>query len=99
MTTDARFAHAFEAGEGPGTLLVLHATGGDEHQLLPLARRLAPTANLLAPRGTVMEGGVTRRFFARRSMLDLDIDDLMHVADELAQFSRGHGRAHRRGHP
>lgn len=86
MTGDAGFAYAFDAGRAPGTLLVLHATGGDEHQLLPLARRLAPDANLLAPRGKVMEGGTTRRFFARRSMLDLDIDDLMHAADELAAF-------------
>ena len=30
------FAHAFEPGTGPDTLLVLHATGGDEHQLMPL---------------------------------------------------------------
>lgn len=80
------FAHAFERGTTADTLLVLHATGGDEHQLLPLARRMAPAANLLAPRGKVMEGGVTRRFFARRSMLDLDIDDLALAADELAQF-------------
>ena len=80
------FAHALERAAGPETLLVLHATGGDEHQLLPLARRLAPAATLLAPRGKVMEGGTVRRFFARRSMLDLDIDDLMRAADELAAF-------------
>lgn len=86
---DLGFAHAFEPGSSPDTLLVLHATGGDEHQLLPLARRLAPRANLLAPRGKVMEGGMTRRFFARRSMLDLDIDDLMLAADELAAFVAG----------
>jgi predicted esterase len=83
---DLGFAHALEHGTSADTLLVLHATGGDEHQLLPLARRLAPAATLLAPRGKVMEGGVTRRFFARRSMLDLDIDDLALAADELAQF-------------
>lgn len=83
---DLGFAHVFEPGTSGETLLVLHATGGDEHQLLPLARRLAPGAALLAPRGKVMEGGVTRRFFARRSMLDLDIDDLMRAADELAEF-------------
>lgn len=83
---DPGFAHAFEPGTSPDTLLVLHATGGDENQLLPLARRLSPNANLLAPRGKVLEGGVTRRFFARRSMLDLDIDDLMAAADDLAAF-------------
>lgn len=83
---DLGFAHVLERGTGPDTILVLHATGGDEHQLLPLARALAPGANLLAPRGKVMEGGTVRRFFARRSMLDLDIDDLMRAADELAAF-------------
>lgn len=91
---DLGFAHAFEAGDGPDTLLVLHATGGDEHQLMPLARQLAPHANLIAPRGKVMEGGVTRRFFARRSMLDLDIDDLMVAADELARFVPDAAAAH-----
>ena len=80
------FVHAYERGESDDTLLVLHATGGDEHQLMPLARQLAPTANLLAPRGEVMEGGVTRRFFARRGMFDLDIPGLMAVADDLARF-------------
>ncbi len=83
---DLGFAHVLERGSGAHTLLVLHATGGDEHQLLPLARQLTPGASLLAPRGKVMEGGVTRRFFARRGMLDLDLDDLRHAADELAAF-------------
>ena len=82
------FAHALDRGSSADTLLVLHATGGDEHQLMPLARQLAPEATLLAPRGTVMEGGTVRRFFARRSMHDLDIDDLMRAADELAAFVR-----------
>lgn len=82
------FAHALDRGPSGNTLLVLHATGGDEHQLMPLARQLAPQATLLAPRGTVMEGGTVRRFFARRSMHDLDIDDLMRAADALAAFVR-----------
>ena len=88
------FAHVLERGTGSNTLLVLHATGGDEHQLLPLARQLAPGATLLAPRGKVMEGGVTRRFFARRGMLDLDLDDLRHAADELAAFVTAATDAH-----
>jgi phospholipase/carboxylesterase len=80
------FVHALERGTSANTVLVLHSTGGDEHQLIPLARRLAPGATLLAPRGKVLEGGVTRRFFARRGMLDLDLDDLRAAADELAAF-------------
>lgn len=80
------FVHVLERGTSANTVLVLHSTGGDEHQLIPLARRLAPGATLLAPRGKVLEGGVTRRFFARRGMLDLDLDDLRGAADELAAF-------------
>jgi predicted esterase len=80
------FEHAFERGSSPTTLLLLHATGGDEHQLVALGRDLAPTATLLSPRGKVLEDGVTRRFFARRSLTDLDIPDLLARTDELADF-------------
>lgn len=73
--------------ERPGTTdrtaVALHATGGDEGQLAGLALDLLPGAHLLAPRGQVMEGGHTRRFFARRSMMDLDIDDLTARARDL----------------
>ncbi|MEQ8833327.1 MAG: alpha/beta hydrolase [Miltoncostaeaceae bacterium] len=73
--------------ERPGTTartaVALHATGGDEQQLAGLALDLLPGAHLLAPRGQVMEGGHTRRFFARRSMMDLDIEDLTARADDL----------------
>jgi phospholipase/carboxylesterase len=73
-----------EAGTTPLTVIALHATGADETQLVPLARDLVPGAAVLAPRGTVMEDGHTRRFFRRRGMTDLDIPDLQERADELA---------------
>jgi phospholipase/carboxylesterase len=73
-----------ERHAGPWTVVPLHATGGDENQLVPLARQLAPGAHILAPRGQEMEGGHTRRFFRRRGMTDLDVDDLIARADELA---------------
>lgn len=73
-----------EDGAGPLTVVALHATGADEMQLVPLARDLAPGAAVLAPRGTVMENGHTRRFFRRHGMTDLDIPDLKERADELA---------------
>lgn len=73
-----------EAGTNALTVVALHATGADESQLVPLARDLAPGAAVLAPRGTVMENGVTRRFFRRHGMTDLDIPDLKERADELA---------------
>lgn len=78
--------HAFEPGTTGWTLLLLHGTGGDEHDLLQLGRQLAPGAALLSPRGRVLEGGVTNRFFARRAANDIDIDDLRLRTDELATF-------------
>jgi predicted esterase len=80
------FEHVFERGSSASTLLLLHSTGGDERQLVGLGRQLAPDANLLSPRGKVLEQGVTRRFFARRGIHDLDIPDLKARTDELADF-------------
>lgn len=76
--------HLYVPGPSDWTLLLLHATGGDEHQLTGLAHELVPDAALLAPRGTVMENGHTRRFFRRHGMGALDIPDLRGRADELA---------------
>jgi predicted esterase len=94
------FAHRYEPGTVPATLLLLHGTGGDEHQLVDLGRRLAPGAALLSPRGQVLEDGVAARFFARRGAGDLDLDDLRARAQELAawvaaacvQYGRDPGR-------
>ena len=80
------FTHRYEPGSGPATLLLLHGTGGDEHQLIALGRQLAPGAALLSPRGQVLEGGVAPRFFARRGVGNLDLDDLRLRGDELARW-------------
>jgi predicted esterase len=80
------FEHVFERGFEANTILLLHSTGGDEHQLVALGRQLAPGASLLSPRGKVLESGTVRRFFARRSPLELDIPDLLTRTDELARF-------------
>lgn len=83
---DLGFEHVIAPGTGQTTLLLLHSTGGDEHQLVALGHQLAPEATLLSPRGKVLENGVIRRFFARRSALELDIPDLLVRTDELAGF-------------
>ncbi len=69
------------------TLLVLHGTGGDENDLLPLARELAPAASLLAPRGPVLEHGMPR-FFRRLEVGRFDLDDLARRTAELGRFVR-----------
>lgn len=79
--------HRWEPASRPGapTLLLLHGTGGDENDLIPLGRMLAPDAALLSPRGNVMEQGAPR-FFRRLSEGVFDLEDLHRRTDELADW-------------
>ena len=80
------FIHRFEKGrpeERP--LVLLHGTGGDENDLIPLARMIAPTASLLSPRGKVLENGMPR-FFRRLAEGVFDEDDVRRRANELTDF-------------
>ncbi len=70
------------------TLLLLHGTGGDENDLLPLGRMLDPNANLLSPRGKVLENGMPR-FFRRLAEGVLDVPDLIVQAQALTEFVAG----------
>ncbi len=70
---------------GGTTLLLLHGTGGDENDLLPLGRSLVPGAGLLSPRGKVLEGGAPR-FFRRLAEGVFDQEDLARRTEELASF-------------
>ncbi len=81
------FAHQFEPASGSTTttLVLLHGTGGDERDLLPLGRALHPTAALLSPRGRVLEGAMPR-FFRRLREGVFDLDDVRARALELAAF-------------
>jgi predicted esterase/catechol 2,3-dioxygenase-like lactoylglutathione lyase family enzyme len=83
------FAHRFVPAEGGDTttFLLLHGTGGDEDDLLPLGRALSPTAALLSPRGKVLENGMPR-FFRRLAEGVFDEEDLKNRTDELAGFVR-----------
>ena len=67
------------------TLLLLHGTGGDENDLLPLGRALLPGAAMLSPRGKVLERGAPR-FFRRLAEGVFDQEDLTRRTEELAQF-------------
>jgi phospholipase/carboxylesterase len=68
------------------TLLLLHGTGGNEDDLLPLGRELDPNAGLLSPRGKILEGGRIPRFFRRLAEGVFDIEDLKFRTLELACF-------------
>lgn len=81
------FVHVFRASSTPEApvLLLLHGTGGDEHNLLPLADLLAPGAGVLSPRGKVLEHGMPR-FFRRLAEGVFDLEDLKVRTIELGDF-------------
>ncbi|MFL6590831.1 MAG: alpha/beta hydrolase [Chthoniobacterales bacterium] len=66
-------------------LLLLHGTGGDEDDMVPLGRDLDPAAALLSLRGNVLENGMPR-FFRRLSEGVFDEADVVRRANELADF-------------
>jgi phospholipase/carboxylesterase len=84
--TDLGFVHRFiPATADRPPLLLLHGTGGDENDLLPLGAELAPGAALLSPRGQVLENGMPR-FFRRRAEGVFDVEDLELRTAALAEF-------------
>ena len=83
----SELVHRFEPGSSGDTLLVLHGTGGDENDLIPLAQRVAQNDNLLSPRGPVLENGMPR-FFRRLDIGVFDEEDLVRRAGDLGRFVR-----------
>ena len=85
------FIHRYAPPQGKDdnfalTLLLLHGTGGNEDDLLPLGRELDPHAGLLSPRGKILEAGRIPRFFRRLAEGIFDIEDLKFRTFELAGF-------------
>jgi phospholipase/carboxylesterase len=81
------FVHRFvpaQTADAP-TLLLLHGTGGNENDLLPVGHMLDERAALLSPRGKVLEHGMPR-FFRRLAEGVFDHEDLMRRTHELAGF-------------
>ena len=88
--SDLDFIHRFVPGPARltgRTLLLLHGTGGDENDLIPLGGDLDPNAALLSPRGNVLENGMPR-FFRRLAEGIFDEEDVIRRANELADFAR-----------
>ena len=67
------------------TILALHGTGGDEHELVPLARMIDGDSAILSVRGRVLEPGLPR-FFRRLAEGVFDQDDLREQTTALARF-------------
>jgi phospholipase/carboxylesterase len=87
MEPHLSFVHRFEPGTKSGArpLLLLHGTGGNEDDLVPLVEMIAPGSPMLAPRGKVLENGMPR-FFRRFAEGVFDEEDVRRRALELAQF-------------
>ena len=87
MAPELAYIHRFEPGADPTLppVLLLHGTGGDENDLVPLGREIAPGAGLLSPRGNVLEGAMPRFFRRFREGL-FDEEDVRRRAGELARF-------------
>ena len=85
MRPQPDFIHEVLLGSSSRTLLLLHGTGGNERDLIPLGRELDPNAALLSPRGKVLENGMPR-FFRRLAEGVFDLEDLKHRTNELTDF-------------
>ncbi|MFB5269913.1 alpha/beta hydrolase [Paenibacillus enshidis] len=79
--------HIFRKGSNPDApvLLLLHGTGGNEHDLLPLAELVSPGSSVLGVRGNVLENGMPR-FFRRLAEGVFDLEDLVMRTKELSAF-------------
>lgn len=87
---DLPFIHRFHRPENPdgSTIVLLHGTGGNEADLMPIARRIAPRATLLGVRGRSTEEGINR-WFRRFDALTYDQSDIRSEAEAFAAFVEG----------
>lgn len=90
--TEHGYIYREHRSEDPGAPLfvVLHGTGGDEHQFFDLGRQLMPHARLIAPRGDVSEGGALR-YFRRTGEGVYDMADLAARTEKMAAFLKEFG--------
>lgn len=93
------FQHVFKEPKGPTddghTLVLLHGTGGNEHDLVDFAAQVSRSSAILSPRGRVLENGMPR-FFKRLANNVFNERDVIHQSHELADFivtaAAGYGR-------
>jgi predicted esterase len=79
------FTHRFVQATSDRTLILFHGTGGNEDSLLDIGHELDPHANLLSPRGKVLENGMPR-FFRRLREGIIDEQDIAIQSQDLSNF-------------
>lgn len=81
------FVHRLHKPDAPdgSVMLLLHGTGGNEADLMPLAHHIAPHSTLLGLRGRSNEEGVSR-FFRRTSTTTFDQADIRAEAAAFEAF-------------
>jgi phospholipase/carboxylesterase len=79
------FVHKFTPGRLPFTVLLLHGSGGDENDLLPIASALVPGAAFLSPRGNVVQHGA-RRFFSYPGPDGVEPEEVRERVAEMAEW-------------
>ncbi|WP_112308797.1 VOC family protein [Pseudogemmobacter bohemicus] len=87
---DLPFIHRFHRPEDPdgSTIMLLHGTGGNETDLMPLAHKINPRATLLGVRGRSTEEGINR-WFRRFDAVTYDQADIRAEAEAFAGFTEG----------
>lgn len=79
------FKHIYQDNDAQKTLVLLHGTGGDEHDLISLVDHLQLKANILSLRGNVLENGMNR-FFRRLSPGVFDEENIREEVQKLQEF-------------
>ena len=77
--------HLFEKGVNHKTLVLLHGDGGNEHDLISVARMIDPQANILSLRGSIVEYGMPR-FYKRKSINQFDHDSMVEETHNIRDF-------------
>ncbi|AUH66051.1 VOC family protein [Paracoccus zhejiangensis] len=87
---DLPFTHRFHTPADPdgSVIVLLHGTGGNEADLMPLAARLNPRATLLGVRGRSTEEGINR-WFRRFDAVTYDQEDIRSESEAFAAFIEG----------
>jgi phospholipase/carboxylesterase len=87
---DLPFVHRFHTPADPdgSVIVLLHGTGGNESDLMPLAARINPKATLLGVRGRSTEEGINR-WFRRFDAMTYDQEDIRGEAEAFAGFVEG----------